>query len=140
MSETPTRGSQADVRRRVQRRDPHVPRSVAERAPVYVLLPTGAKANQVFVIGTLTETEIWARPTSTGRVGSWIRRQGLLVRRRVATEGGRNASGDRPFRKHRGVSAGSGIEDARDRVRPDRRLMAGLRVLRDGRDEPPRNG
>lgn len=28
-----------------------------ERAPVYVLLPTGAKANRVFVVGTLTETE-----------------------------------------------------------------------------------
>ena len=28
-----------------------------DRAPVYALLPTGAKANRVFVIGTLTETE-----------------------------------------------------------------------------------
>jgi len=28
-----------------------------ERAPVYVLLPTGAKANRVFLVGTLTETE-----------------------------------------------------------------------------------
>lgn len=28
-----------------------------ERAPVYALLPTGAKANRVFVVGTLTETE-----------------------------------------------------------------------------------
>jgi RPA family protein len=28
-----------------------------ERAPVYVLLPTGEKANRVFVVGTLTETE-----------------------------------------------------------------------------------
>lgn len=28
-----------------------------DRAPVYVLLPTGAKANRVFVVGTLTETE-----------------------------------------------------------------------------------
>lgn len=28
-----------------------------DRAPVYVLLPTGAKANRVFVIGTLTETQ-----------------------------------------------------------------------------------
>jgi RPA family protein len=28
-----------------------------ERAPVYAVLPTGAKANRVFVIGTLTETE-----------------------------------------------------------------------------------
>ena len=28
-----------------------------ERAPVYVLLPTGVKANRVFVVGTLTETE-----------------------------------------------------------------------------------
>jgi RPA family protein len=28
-----------------------------ERAPVYLLLPTGQKANRVFVVGTLTETE-----------------------------------------------------------------------------------
>ena len=28
-----------------------------ERAPVYALLPTGAHANRVFVVGTLTETE-----------------------------------------------------------------------------------
>ena len=28
-----------------------------DRAPVYVLLPTGAKANRVFIVGTLTETE-----------------------------------------------------------------------------------
>jgi len=28
-----------------------------DRAPVYALLPTGAKANRVFVAGTLTETE-----------------------------------------------------------------------------------
>jgi RPA family protein len=28
-----------------------------DRAPVYVLLPTGARANRVFVVGTLTETE-----------------------------------------------------------------------------------
>ncbi len=28
-----------------------------ERAPVYVLLPTGERANRVFVVGTLTETE-----------------------------------------------------------------------------------
>ena len=28
-----------------------------ERAPVYALLPTGARANRVFVVGTLTETE-----------------------------------------------------------------------------------
>ncbi|MES3517490.1 MAG: DNA-binding protein [Natronomonas sp.] len=28
-----------------------------ERAPVYSLLPTGAHANRVFVVGTLTETE-----------------------------------------------------------------------------------
>lgn len=27
-----------------------------DRAPVYALLPTGAKANRVFVVGTLTET------------------------------------------------------------------------------------
>jgi len=28
-----------------------------ERAPVYLLLPTGDRANRVFVVGTLTETE-----------------------------------------------------------------------------------
>ena len=28
-----------------------------ERAPVYVLLPTGQRANRVFLVGTLTETE-----------------------------------------------------------------------------------
>jgi RPA family protein len=28
-----------------------------ERAPVYVLLPTGQRANRVFIVGTLTETE-----------------------------------------------------------------------------------
>jgi len=28
-----------------------------ERAPVYVLLPTGVPANRVFIVGTLTETE-----------------------------------------------------------------------------------
>jgi RPA family protein len=28
-----------------------------ERAPLYLLLPTGEKANRVFVVGTLTETE-----------------------------------------------------------------------------------
>ena len=28
-----------------------------DRAPIYALLPTGAKANRVFVVGTLTETE-----------------------------------------------------------------------------------
>jgi hypothetical protein len=28
-----------------------------ERAPTYLLLPTGQKANRVFVVGTLTETE-----------------------------------------------------------------------------------
>ncbi|WP_226011392.1 RPA family protein [Halomicrobium salinisoli] len=28
-----------------------------DRAPVYLLLPTGAKANRIFVVGTLTETE-----------------------------------------------------------------------------------
>lgn len=28
-----------------------------DRAPLYLLLPTGAKANRVFVVGTLTETE-----------------------------------------------------------------------------------
>ena len=31
--------------------------SDAERAPVYALLPTGAPANRVFFVGTLTETE-----------------------------------------------------------------------------------
>lgn len=31
--------------------------SDADRAPVYALLPTGAKANRVFIVGTLTETE-----------------------------------------------------------------------------------
>lgn len=28
-----------------------------ERAPVYLLLPTGARANRIFFVGTLTETE-----------------------------------------------------------------------------------
>lgn len=28
-----------------------------ERAPVYALFPTGARANRVFIVGTLTETE-----------------------------------------------------------------------------------
>lgn len=28
-----------------------------DRAPVYVLVPTGARANRVFLVGTLTETE-----------------------------------------------------------------------------------
>jgi len=28
-----------------------------ERAPVYVLLPTGERANRIFLVGTLTETE-----------------------------------------------------------------------------------
>src|SRR6056297_1286195 len=28
-----------------------------ERAPVYVLLPTGERANRIFIVGTLTETE-----------------------------------------------------------------------------------
>ena len=28
-----------------------------ERAPLYLLLPTGARANRIFVVGTLTETE-----------------------------------------------------------------------------------
>ncbi|ACV11804.1 conserved hypothetical protein [Halorhabdus utahensis DSM 12940] len=28
-----------------------------DRAPVYVLLPTGERANRVFIVGTLTETE-----------------------------------------------------------------------------------
>ena len=31
--------------------------SEEERAPVYALLPTGEKANRIFVVGTLTETE-----------------------------------------------------------------------------------
>jgi RPA family protein len=28
-----------------------------DRAPLYVLLPTGARANRIFIVGTLTETE-----------------------------------------------------------------------------------
>ncbi|PSQ18987.1 DNA-binding protein [Halobacteriales archaeon QS_9_67_17] len=43
-----------------------------ERAPVYALLPSGARANRVFVVGTLTETEdigedseYWRGPTGT---------------------------------------------------------------------------
>ncbi len=32
-------------------------RSDDDRAPVYLLLPTGASANRIFAIGTLTETE-----------------------------------------------------------------------------------
>ena len=31
--------------------------SEEERAPVYVLLPTGERANRIFIVGTLTETE-----------------------------------------------------------------------------------
>ena len=28
-----------------------------DRAPVYLLLPSGERANRVFIVGTLTETE-----------------------------------------------------------------------------------
>jgi hypothetical protein len=58
MSSTPTR----EVARRVFAREFNdatytFKESDDERAPVYVLLPTGARANRVFVVGTLTETE-----------------------------------------------------------------------------------
>ncbi|MFB6360421.1 MAG: RPA family protein [Halobacteriales archaeon] len=58
MSTTPTR----EVARRVFASEFNDARftfkeSEDERAPVYLLLPTGAKANRVFVVGTLTETE-----------------------------------------------------------------------------------
>ncbi|MFC7081774.1 RPA family protein [Halorussus caseinilyticus] len=58
MSETPTR----EVARRVFAGEfndaTHTfKESDEERAPVYVLLPTGERANRVFIVGTLTETE-----------------------------------------------------------------------------------
>ncbi len=58
MSSTPTR----EVARRVFAREFNdatytFKESDDERAPVYVLLPTGQRANRVFLVGTLTETE-----------------------------------------------------------------------------------
>jgi RPA family protein len=58
MSSAPTR----EVARRVFAREFNdasytFKESDEERAPVYVLLPTGERANRVFVVGTLTETE-----------------------------------------------------------------------------------
>jgi RPA family protein len=58
MSSTPTR----EVARRVFAREfndaAHTfKESDDDRAPVYLLLPTGEQANRVFVVGTLTETE-----------------------------------------------------------------------------------
>ena len=58
MASTPTR----EVARRVFARefnDAHYTfkESDDDRAPVYVLLPTGERANRIFVVGTLTETE-----------------------------------------------------------------------------------
>ncbi|QSG06560.1 RPA family protein [Halapricum desulfuricans] len=58
MSSTPTR----EVARRVFAREFNdatytFKESDDDRAPVYVLLPTGARANRIFVVGTLTETE-----------------------------------------------------------------------------------
>ena len=58
MSATPTR----EVARRAFAREfndaTHTfTESDDDRAPVYALLPTGARANRVFVVGTLTETE-----------------------------------------------------------------------------------
>ncbi|MFB6184923.1 MAG: RPA family protein [Haloarculaceae archaeon] len=58
MSSTPTR----EVARRVFAQEfndaSHTfKESDDDRAPVYLLLPTGERANRVFVIGTLTETE-----------------------------------------------------------------------------------
>ncbi len=58
MASTPTR----EVARRVFARefnDAHYTfkESDDDRAPVYVLLPTGQRANRVFLVGTLTETE-----------------------------------------------------------------------------------
>jgi RPA family protein len=57
-AETPTR----EVARRVLAREfadatYTFKESDDDRAPVYVLLPTGERANRVFVVGTLTETE-----------------------------------------------------------------------------------
>jgi RPA family protein len=58
MASTPTR----EVARRVFAREFNdatytFKESDDERAPVYVLLPTGQRANRIFVVGTLTETE-----------------------------------------------------------------------------------
>jgi RPA family protein len=58
MASTPTR----EVARRVFAREFNdasftFKESDDERAPVYLLLPTGERANRVFVVGTLTETE-----------------------------------------------------------------------------------
>jgi RPA family protein len=58
MSSAPTR----EVARRVFAREFNdasytFKESEEERAPLYLLLPTGASANRVFVVGTLTETE-----------------------------------------------------------------------------------
>lgn len=58
MASTPTR----EVARRVFAREYNdatytFKESDDERAPLYVLLPTGQQANRVFVVGTLTETE-----------------------------------------------------------------------------------
>ncbi|MDG5776079.1 DNA-binding protein [Haloarculaceae archaeon H-GB2-1] len=58
MSSTPTR----EVARRVFAREfndaAHTfKESDDDRAPVYLLLPTGEQANRVFVVGTLTETD-----------------------------------------------------------------------------------
>ncbi|MBV0925602.1 DNA-binding protein [Halomicroarcula limicola] len=58
MASTPTR----EVARRVFAREFNdasytFKESDDDRAPVYVLLPTGERANRVFLVGTLTETE-----------------------------------------------------------------------------------
>jgi RPA family protein len=58
MSSAPTR----EVARRVFAREFNdasysFKESDEERAPLYLLLPTGERANRVFVVGTLTETE-----------------------------------------------------------------------------------
>ena len=58
MSETPTR----EVAQRVFAREFNdgsetFKESDEERAPVYLLLPTGERANRIFFVGTLTETE-----------------------------------------------------------------------------------
>lgn len=47
-----------------------------ERAPVYVLLPTGQRANRVFVVGTLTEVDVyedddWIRGRVTDPTGAF---------------------------------------------------------------------
>ncbi|QCC52357.1 RPA family protein [Halapricum salinum] len=58
MSQAPTR----EVARRVFAREFNdatytFKESDDERAPVYALLPTGERANRIFIVGTLTETE-----------------------------------------------------------------------------------